>query len=182
MWPSVFAPKKNKFDGTSRYELIAVFEKSSPDVAKLMAAVKAAAEGENIDLKRANPIKNCKADDDRRERDGLATRFDNLDNPEDYVFLMAWSKNTKPGVVDENVNDVIDPNALKDGYHVRLNVNAFSWNKSGRSGISFGLNHVMIVREDERLSSGGTTTPRDPKKVWSVPTGGLDDDVMGGFE
>tara|TARA_R100001510_G_scaffold51698_1_gene51721 strand:- start:2065 stop:2613 length:549 start_codon:yes stop_codon:yes gene_type:complete len=182
MWPSVFVPKKNKFDGTSRYELIAVFEKSSPDVQKLLAAVKAAAEGENIDLKRANPIKNCKADDERREREGLAPRFENLDNAGEYVFIQPWSKTTKPGVVDANINDVIDPNALKDGYHVKLNVNAFAWNKSGRSGISFGLNHVMIVREDERLSTGGASAPRDPKKIWSAPEGKLDDDLLGGFE
>ena len=58
----------------------------------------------------------------------------------------------KPGVVDINVQDVIDPDEFVSGDYCRLSINAFAYDTKGNRGVSFGLNNVQVSRKGETLS------------------------------
>lgn len=88
-----------------------------------------------------------------------------LDNPPPSVpkdwITMRFSMNEfdkngtpqKPGVVDENVQDIIDPTKLYSGAWFRAQVNAGWYNAKGNKGVSFYLQNVMKVRDDEPLGA-----------------------------
>lgn len=86
-------------------------------------------------------------------RDGDADDVDLDKNPE-YAghYFMTVSNKTKPGLVDRQLNPIIDPTELYSGCYARVSINAFPFSVSGSKGVSFGLNHVQKLRDGESLS------------------------------
>lgn len=72
--------------------------------------------------------------------------------------LTATSKN-KPRVVDTNLQDILDPNAIYSGMYARVSVRFFPYFSSGNKGIGCGLNNVQKLGDGEPL--GGMSTPED---------------------
>lgn len=81
-------------------------------------------------------------------------------NPE-YAghFYMAMSSKTRPGVVDENLNAILDQTQVYSGCYARVSINAFPYSNSGNKGISFGLNNVQFLADGPAL--GGRTRAED---------------------
>ena len=81
-------------------------------------------------------------------------------NPE-YAghYYMAMSSKTRPGVVDSNLNAVLDPTSVYSGCYARVSINAFPYNSKGKKGVSFGLNHVQFLADGEPLD--GRTRAKD---------------------
>lgn len=68
--------------------------------------------------------------------------------PEEYkIFFNCWST-TKPGIVDTARNHITDSNEVWAGQWVRFSLNPFSWEHSGKKGVSLGLNHVQIIKSE----------------------------------
>ena len=63
------------------------------------------------------------------------------------MYINTWSNN-KPGIVDAHRNEVLLPEEVWAGQMVRANVTPFAWINTGRKGVSFGLNHVQLIRTD----------------------------------
>jgi len=66
-----------------------------------------------------------------------------------HVYISPWSKN-KPGVVDSRRQEIELPEQVWSGQLVRANVSPFAWSHTGRKGVSFGLNHLQIIRSEGR--------------------------------
>lgn len=81
-------------------------------------------------------------------------------NPE-YAghFYMAMSSKTRPGVVDADLNAILDPMEVYSGCYARVSINAFPYNTAGKKGVSFGLNNVQFLEDGEPL--GGRTRAED---------------------
>jgi hypothetical protein len=75
---------------------------------------------------------------------------------EDYrgMVFMNIKSNQRPGVVDENVDPIIDPSELLAGDWVRCTVNAFAYSQKGNSGVSFGLRNVQRMAKGEAMKGG----------------------------
>jgi hypothetical protein len=104
-------------------------------------------------------------------RDGDAERPDD----EAYVncyFLNASSKN-KPGVVDQNVQPVLDATEVYSGCYGRLTLNFYPFSASGNKGIAAGLGNVQKLADGEPLS-GFTRAEDDFESVEEV-----DQDFLG---
>lgn len=72
------------------------------------------------------------------------------------MYINTWSNN-KPGIVDAQRNEVLLPEEVWAGQLVRANITPFAWVNTGRKGVSFGLNHIQIIRADgPRLDGRGT--------------------------
>ncbi|MDA3808619.1 MAG: DUF2815 family protein [Thiomicrorhabdus sp.] len=56
-----------------------------------------------------------------------------------------------PGVVGKDAKPLMDQKALYAGCIVRLDINPFPYHNSGNSGVGWGLNNVMLVRDGDRL-------------------------------
>lgn len=73
-------------------------------------------------------------------------------------FLNANSKN-KPGVVDINVQPVLDQSEVYSGCYARLTLNFYPYSASGNKGIAAGLGNVQKLADGEPL--GGFTRAED---------------------
>lgn len=84
-----------------------------------------------------------------------------LDRNPEYAghFYMAMSSKTRPGVVDQDLNPILDSTAVYSGCYARVSINAFPYSNSGNKGISFGLNNVQFLDDGEPL--GGRTRAED---------------------
>lgn len=87
-------------------------------------------------------------------RDGDEERPDD-EAYQGHYFINANST-TRPGVVDENLNKIIDPDEFYSGCYGRASVNFYAFNVSGNRGIACGLNNLQKLEDGERLSGSSS--------------------------
>jgi Protein of unknown function (DUF2815) len=65
------------------------------------------------------------------------------------TYITPWcDKNHPPGIVDRQKQKIEVPSDVWAGQTVRASVSPFAWVKSGKKGVSFGLNHVQVIKTD----------------------------------
>ena len=98
-------------------------------------------------------------------------RDGDLERPGDEAYKNCWFINansaTKPGVVDANLNPILDPSELYSGIIGRASINFYAFNSNGNKGIACGLNNIQKLRDGTPL--GGHSRAEDD-------FAGLDDD------
>jgi len=89
-------------------------------------------------------------------------RNEELENPvagigDDWI-IMTFSANAdrRPGIVDAKLQDIIDDAEVYSGAWFRAQVRAFAYDMSGNKGVSFGLQNVQKLRNDDPLAGGRT--------------------------
>ena len=75
------------------------------------------------------------------------------------IFVNASSKR-RPGIVDGNLQRIIDPEDFYAGCYAVAKVNAFAWSKMGKSGVSYGLISLQKVADGEPLG-GAVSKPEE---------------------
>ena len=118
---------------------------------KIRAAIEAATEnaktekfGGKIPAKLQTPLRD--GDEDRPEDPAYADSF----------FVNCSSAN-RPGIVDRNLNAIIDEEELYSGCYGRVSINFYGYNVSGNKGIAAGLNNIQKLSDGEPL--GNRSTP-----------------------
>jgi hypothetical protein len=83
-----------------------------------------------------------------------------LENPivgigDDWI-IMSFSANEdrRPGIVDAKLQDIIDEADVYSGAWYRAQVRAFAYENAGNKGVSFGLQNVQKLRDDDPLGNG----------------------------
>jgi hypothetical protein len=92
-------------------------------------------------------------------RDGDVEKPENADY-EGMLFINMKS-NQKPGVVDQEVNPIIDPSELMAGDYVRVTFNSFAYSQKGNRGVSLGLRNVQLIRKGEPMVGARTRAEDD---------------------
>lgn len=87
-------------------------------------------------------------------------------------FLNANSKN-KPGIVDINVQPILDATEVYSGCYARLTLNFYPYSASGNNGIACGLGNVQKLEDGEPL--GGFSRAEDDFDA----VGEAEDDFLG---
>jgi hypothetical protein len=74
----------------------------------------------------------------------------------DDWIIMSFSANEdrRPGVVDAKLQDIIDDADVYSGAWYRCQVRAFAYDTAGNKGVSFGLQNVQKLRDDDPLGNG----------------------------
>lgn len=90
-------------------------------------------------------------------RDGDEERPDD-EAYEGCYFLNANSKQ-RPGVVDQDVQPILDATEVYSGCYGRLTLNFYAYNANGNKGIAAGLGNVQKLEDGEPL--GGTSRAED---------------------
>jgi hypothetical protein len=90
-------------------------------------------------------------------RDGDVERPDQAEY-EGCYFVNANSK-TAPGVVDKNVQPILDSTEVYSGCYGRASVNFYPFNQAGNKGIACGLNNVQKLADGDYL--GGRSRAED---------------------
>lgn len=91
-------------------------------------------------------------------RDGDDERPDS-EEYEGMMFINASSKR-RPGVVDENRDEILDEEGFKSGDFGRASVNFYPFSVSGNKGIACGLNHVQKLEDGDALG-GSISSAQD---------------------
>ena len=103
-----------------------------------------------------------------------------LENPiigigDDWV-IMSFSANEdrRPGIVDAKLQDIIDDSDVYSGAWYRAQVRAFAYENAGNKGVSFGLQNVQKLRDDDPIGSGRIPASKafEPVDVPASATGG----------
>ena len=101
------------------------------------------------------------------------------ENPE-YAgnYFIRVSSKTKPGIVDADVNPIMDAGEIYSGMYGRASINFFAYNTAGNRGISAGLNNVQKTRDGDFL--GGRSKADDDFSQWDAGDDeDSDDDMLG---
>lgn len=90
-------------------------------------------------------------------------RDGDVERPDDEAyagcyFFNASSKN-KPGIVDENVQPILDQSEVYSGCYARVAVNFYAYNANGNKGVAAGLGNIQKLRDGDSL--GGATRAED---------------------
>lgn len=112
-----------------------------------------------------------KGDDQRNKENGTI-----YDGYEGMITLNAMSE-TKPGLVDENVQPVIEQNVFYGGCYARASVNMYAWDhpQSGK-GVSCGLQNLQKIADGDPFS--GRTKAEDDFGAIAQPTVAASNDEL----
>lgn len=95
------------------------------------------------------------------------------------IFLNCNSE-SPPGVVDRQVQPILNASDIYAGCQVIASINAFAYDRNGNKGVSFGLNNIQKVGEGERLDNRSTPS-QDFQPLGDDPAfgnGGSTDDMF----
>lgn len=159
-FPAVFKPRLNKLSGKEEYGLTALFPKGA-NLIKLKEACEQAvikkwgADKTKWPKNLRMPIRDQA--EKAKERDGQMVLPPGYE--EGAFYCTFKSSKDKPGVVDKNVQPILDESEIYSGCWVRASVNAFAYDQAGNRGVSFGLVNLQKLRDDKPL--GARTRPED---------------------
>ena len=159
-------PKAPLGGGTPKYSVSLIIPKSDKvTIAKIRAAIQAAYEEGTSKLKGSSKSVPQLSTLKTPLRDG------DIERPDDPTYKNCFFINansvTKPGVVDANLNPIIDPSELYSGIIGRASINFYAFNSNGNRGIACGLNNLQKLADGTPL--GGHSRAEDD-------FAGLDDD------
>lgn len=93
-------------------------------------------------------------------RDGDEERADEAPEYEGMYFLNCNS-NTKPGVVDRDLNEILDPDEVYSGCWGRASINFYPFDSNGNRGVGVGLNNIQKLADGERLGAARASAEQD---------------------
>jgi hypothetical protein len=158
-FPSLFEPTSFE-GGEPKYRATMIFDKKQDLTALKKLAQDALEERWPDPKKRPKNLKWPFRDGDE-EREGL----EGYDN----TIFVSTTSNKKPGVVDQNVQDIVTPEDIYAGCYARATVTAFSFDKSVNKGVAFGLQNLQKLRDGDTFS-GKASAANDFEAVASNST------------
>ena len=83
-------------------------------------------------------------------------------NPElEGSYYFNVSSKRRPGVVDRNVQPILDSTEVYSGMYARVSLTAYAYSYKGKKGVTFGLENVQKIRDGEVLGGGATRAEDD---------------------
>lgn len=93
-------------------------------------------------------------------RDGDEERADEAPEYAGMYFLNANS-NQKPGIIDRNLNEILDPEEVYSGCWGRASVNFYAFDSNGNRGVGAGLNNIQKLADGDRLGAARASAESD---------------------
>ena len=146
-YTNVFKPVASEEGKTPKYSVSIIIDKNDKEtIAKLNAAFEKvkAASGPFFGGQVPKGLKGGLRDGDAEKDDAAYA---------DSFFINANSVN-KPGVVDVDLNPIIDPSEFYSGCYGRASITFYPYNSNGSKGIACGLNNIQKTEDGEQLGGG----------------------------
>lgn len=142
----IFTPTKSLGSDVEKYSLSVIIPKSDKaTLNKVKAAIEEATKtgaaskwGGKLPNNLRTPL-----------RDGDAERPDDPAYKDSFFF--NCKSNTRPGIVDADLNEILNPTEVYSGCYGRVNVSFFPYDSNGSRGVAVGLNHVQKLEDGEPL-------------------------------
>lgn len=177
-FPSVFNPEISKDDPTKKtYTITLLFPKDDPKLLELKKLVGEAV-GAAFDAKYPKDAKTGRRNKviTNPLKDSLVATADSNKIPaEDYgygdcVYVRCTSQ-FKPGLIDQNKNEILDPEKVYGGCFVRCALNTYTYDNK-KTGVGVGLLHVQFAKDGEPFSTNSNERAKD---TFDTIEGGQDD-------
>lgn len=157
-YANVFSPTAMNEGETPKYGVSILIDKSDKNtMAKIEAAIKEAIavgkskladkNGNVIESKLKLPVRD--GDVEREGDEGYAN-----------VFFINASSLKRPGIVDADLNPIVDQDEFYSGCYGRASLNFYAFNSQGNKGIAVGLNNLQKLEDGDRLD-GFTSAEAD---------------------
>lgn len=135
-----------------KYSMVILFKKTDKrQVAAVKKAIDAATEAA-IDKvwkgKRPAKINDPVHDGDELDDNGQRIKGAEYEG----MYYINCSNRDKPGVVDQNVQPILERDRIYSGCVVNCFVNFYGYGQNGNNGISASLENVQLVSDGKRLS------------------------------
>ena len=75
-------------------------------------------------------------------------------------YFINCNSNTKPQIVDKDLNPIIDKDEFYSGCYGRASVNFYAYNVKSK-GIACGLNRLQKLKDGDPLSGAGGSAEED---------------------
>ena len=144
--------------GDPKYSVTILIPKSDETtVNKIKSAIALAAENGKAKFGGKVPanLKNTLRDGDEEKDVSEQPEYKNC-------YFMNVSSRNKPGVVDKDLNPILDSSEIYSGCYGRVSLNFYAYNTAGNKGVSAGLNNVMKLADGDYL--GGRSSAEDDFK------------------
>lgn len=138
-YPQLFEAKAMDEKSEAKYSIQMIFSKNA-DLSGLKALVSEAVKAKWAD-KPPKKLQLPFRDGDEEKEEEVYTNS---------IFMNAASK-FKPGVVDQDVQPILNQSEFYPGCYARASVTAYAWEYMGKAGVSLGLQNVQKVKEGDRL-------------------------------
>lgn len=162
-WPKLFKAEKNDLNGKNEFSVVAIFPLGT-DLSALKKACSEAVKKKFKDVKPPNlrsPFRKCS--EKWKEVTDEATGQTKTVKPNGFedgdAIWITFKTENRPGVVDANVQDILEERQLYAGCWCIAQVNAGAYGQKGNNGVSLYLNHVQKVADGDPL--GSQTKPSD---------------------
>lgn len=154
---NIFKARSFQAGQEEKYSICLLIDKKDKStLSKIKAAIEAAKEQGKADKWGGKLPANLKMP----LRDGDAERAEEAEEYEGMFFLNANS-NQKPGIVDENLNEILDQTEVYSGCYGRASINFFPYNSNGSKGIAVGLNNIQKLADGEPLGGARASAEDD---------------------
>lgn len=77
------------------------------------------------------------------------------------MYFINAKTSTKPGIVDSELNEILDGSEIYSGMYARVSVNFYPFKAAGNTGIAAGLNNVQKVADGDMLGGGRASAEDD---------------------
>lgn len=159
-YPKVFKPELNTLSNKMEFSVVALFKKGE-DLSSLKKAC------EEVLIEKLGPdkvkwpkgLKSPFRDQSDREKDGVLP----AGHEAGAIFINLKTSN-KPGVVDQNVQPILDESEFYAGCYAHASVRPYYYDQKGNKGIALGLQNVQKLGEGDPLS-GRASASQDFKPV-----------------
>ena len=164
---NVFSTRLNDLSGKEEYSMMILIPKEDKEtVADLKKAIKAAVDdkwGSKRPANLRNPLRDGDSESD------LPDTVEAGEEPYAGHYFMNLKSSQKPGIVDVNVQPVIDEGDFRSGDFCRVSINAYAYDQKGNKGVAFGLNNIQVLRKG--LPLGGVSRPENDFDVVTQSSG-----------
>lgn len=150
-FPYIFRPSRPMQEGgTPKFTITMLFAKGM-DISALTTTAEAALR-EKWGADPAKWPKNIRSP----FRDQGEKEFEGYEEGAKFIIATTLQR---PGLVDAQVQDIIDESDFYPGCYARASVRAFTYDKAGNRGVAFGLQNVQKLRDGDSL--GGRSRPEE---------------------
>lgn len=159
-FPSVFQPKRNTLNGKDEFSVVALFKKGEDLNGLKQAAADALTKKFGEDKSKwPQGLKTPFRDQGERIEAAKAQGKTPPQGYEQGAVYLTLRSNQRPGLVDQDVQPILDSSEFYGGCWARATVNAYAYDQAGNRGVSFGLSNLQKVKDDEHF--GNRSKPED---------------------
>ena len=140
-------PPKDNPAGPLKFSVLLLIPKTDT---KTLAAIKAAQE---FAIAAAWPKRPPKVNTTMHDGDGTKENGEPYGKECAGNWVMTVTAKDRPGLVDKDLQPMLNPREIKSGDYGRVSINAYTFDFSGKRGVSFGLNNVQKLEDGAPLGN-----------------------------